>query len=164
MKDIYLLTWLLVPDPTAISAEMALKRMPDFQDKLIHLKRFSLWKISFNYSDSSLNPEQLLKGNAYLVNPNKHKYKFMNDMKELASDQNNGLWRLMIPKPEKKLPLAQLVEITGVKTITDITYYELWEIHTITGLIQKDVESMAITTSRDTGILMNPHYQECIWI
>jgi hypothetical protein len=163
MNDIYLKTWLLVPDPTAISAQMALQRMDSLKDKLLSLKRFSLWKLSFTDS-IEFPPIALLKGNAYLVNPNKHKYEFLLNLDTLHSSPQTGIWHILVSKPQLQVNLEQLRKFSGISSLSDVMAYEMWELHCIPNLTKADIASMTITDSRSSGLLVNPHFQEITWL
>ena len=173
MQTVELLVSLKIPDVTALTAASAIRRRLGYDEVLKELRRSDYYSLDLNADDLAacrLLAQELADKTNLFVNPNKHSY-------EICSPQEHnggpalvdGLWRVEVLVTDAEGAQAPEIE----QALTDRLGYAdkvaavrqgiLW-----TMLLAADsadearriAESITVTTARDEGLLVNPHFQD----
>ncbi len=172
MQTIELLVNLKIPDVTALTAASAIRRRLGYEEALKELRRSDYYSLDLNVGKldaaRTLAQELAEKTNLF-VNPNKHSYAICSPEEHNGGPASvDGLWRVEVLVTDAEG--AQAPEIEQALTerlgyadqVAAVRQGILW-----TMLLAADsadearsiAESITVTTARDEGLLVNPHFQ-----
>ncbi|MCX7598484.1 MAG: hypothetical protein N2512_06395 [Armatimonadetes bacterium] len=171
--QVELLVRLKIPDVTALTAANALRRRLGYAEKLVDLKRADHYLFSVEASsaeEAEAFVRQLAQKTTLFVNPNKHVFETRVVTGEETIVAQEGIYdvRCLVrdadydPGEGLRNALSKLGfgdRISGLQTGT------LWTLR-LKATSAEDALGMAreiaVTKSRNRGLLANPHYQECV--
>ncbi|MBM3473331.1 MAG: phosphoribosylformylglycinamidine synthase subunit PurS [Armatimonadetes bacterium] len=173
MVEIELLVRLKIPDVTALTAANSLRRRMGYSEALQRLRRADYYQLGLNVAtvDEALAlAKELAEETNLFVNPNKHVYELR--LPGQAAPESAGATHeveVLITDPNDGSAQGALTALHGRLAYGDrvatLTKGVLW----LMGLRAPDreaakalAEQMAVTKRIDEGLLMNPHFQECV--
>ncbi len=160
-----------VEDLAARTAEETIRRRLDGGEALESLDREEFWE--FRYRTEELFEEKLtaLIDRAELfVNPNKHRWRISTG--GIAAGHEGKGYLLKVTNREDidgDVAKHTLTMQYGFRGLEEVRYGVLWIIRLAEGVVGDGpagdagralAEKIAVTKSRDSGLLVNPHYQE----
>ncbi len=172
MQTIELLVSLKIPDVTALTAGSAIRRRLGYDQVLKELRRSDYYSLDLNADDpdaARLLARELANKTNLFVNPNKHSYEICSPQEHSGGPaQQDGLWRVEVlvtpvegaQAPEIEQALKERLDYGD--QVAAVRQGILWMM-----LLAADsadearriAESITVTTARDEGLLVNPHFQ-----
>lgn len=173
MVEVELLVRLKIPDVTALTAANSLRRRMGYGDTLRRLRRADYYRMGLNVEtveEGLALARELAENTNLFVNPNKHTYDLRlpeqtmaqssgptHEVEVLVTDPNDGWAQGALSALQGRLGYGQRVG--------SLTKGVLWVLE----LVVPDreaakvlAEEIAITRRIDRGLLVNPHFQECV--
>lgn len=175
MEAVELLVRLKIPDVTALTAANALRRRMGYEAVLADLRRADYHRLELNVSgpqEAIRLAHELAEGTNLFVNPNKHVYEATPATREpLTTPEGWPVVRVLVTDPEDGSAQGVLAALQGRlgygKRVAGLLRGTLWSLTLRCPDRQQALDiaqDIAITRSRDRGLLSNPHFQECeIW-
>ncbi|MGQ9732269.1 MAG: hypothetical protein ACUVX8_13485 [Candidatus Zipacnadales bacterium] len=174
MMEVELLVRLKIPDVTALTAANSLRRRMGYADTLRSLRRADYYRFGLQVS----SPEaalalatELAEQTNLFVNPNKHIYELRrpdrapetdlvadeHEIEVLVTDPNDGSAQAALSALQRRLGYGDRVTtlIKGVLWVMKLRAESRQA-------AKRLAEDIAITRRIDQGLLVNPHFQECI--
>ncbi len=172
MQTLELLVSLKIPDVTALTAASAIRRRLGYDEVLKELRRSDYYSLDLNATDplaaNGLAQELAEKTNLF-VNPNKHSY-------EVRSPQDRGggptpqegLWRVEVLVTDAEgaeaddIQQALTQRLGYSEQVTSVRRGILWTLLLTADSAEEAreiAEQITVTTARDQGVLVNPHFQ-----
>jgi phosphoribosylformylglycinamidine (FGAM) synthase PurS component len=176
MQTVELTVELKIPDVTALTAANALRRRLGYQDTLIALNRADYYRLELNVDSEQaaldLTTEMAEQTNLF-VNPNKHRFSVTAGAANAVASEGDGTQTInvLVTDPDSGKGSGVLGALQGRlgygDRVADVTAGNLW-ILKLKAETHEQAEQMAhdiaVTLSREQGLLLNPHFQECqIW-
>ena len=172
MQTIELLVSLKIPDVTALTAALAIRRRLGYADVMKQLRRADYYALDLNVPDveaaRALAKELAEKTNLF-VNPNKHQYELVFPEQHHGGPvQQDGLWRVEVLVTDAEgaeaadLEQALRERLGYGAQVTAVRRGILWTMLLAAGNADEAggiAEAITVTTSRDHGLLVNPHFQ-----
>ena len=174
MIEVELLVKLKIPDVTALTAANSLRRRMGYADTLEALRRADYYRLGLDAASDEQAlalARELAEDTNLFVNPNKHVYELRlpgapaadapagdsQEVEVLVTDPNDGSARGALDALQGRLGYGDRV--------ASLTKGVLWLME-----LQADgreaaralAESIAVTRRIDRGLLVNPHFQECV--
>ncbi len=175
MQQIELLVNLKIPDVTALTAAGALRRRMGYAESLKSLTRADYYRFELDADSEeqafALAGELAEKTNVF-VNPNKHVFELRPSSHEpKQSDDGTQFVQVLITDPTDGSAEGALSALQGRLGFGDAVQGLLkgviWTLEFATDSREEALElarNVAVTETREQGLLMNPHFQECeIW-
>ena len=175
MQHVELLVRLKIPDVTALTAAGALRRRMGYETQLKALKRADFYRLELDAADQegafALARELAEKTNVF-VNPNKDVYEVRAPSHEAVNgDDGTYMVQVLVTDPSDGSAAGALSALKGRLGYGDrvggILKGILWTLELECDSAQQAREiarDIAVTTRRESGLLMNPHFQECeVW-
>ncbi len=172
MQTVELTVELKIPDVTALTASNALRRRLGYQDTLIELKRADYYRLGLNVADEQAAlalATELAEQTNLFVNPNKHRYSVTAGSGQSADPRPDGLWTInvLVTDPDSGAGSGVLAALQGrlgyADRVVDVVAGNLW-ILTLQAESREQAEQvaekLAVTVSREQGLLLNPHFQQ----
>ncbi|MFO7946648.1 MAG: phosphoribosylformylglycinamidine synthase subunit PurS [Armatimonadota bacterium] len=172
MQIVELYVELKIPDVTALSAAGTLRRRLGYDDVLRELKRGDFYRISLDVDseDEAVDMVQDMAENTNIfVNPNKHSFSvFAGHHNSVAiDDSTDTAVNVLVIDPASGSGEAILNALQGrlgygdvVKQVVTGTLWTLVLDVEDAADAKEITEEIAVTRSRQNGLLMNPHYQD----
>jgi len=172
MQTVELLVSLKIPDVTALTAASSIRRRLGYAEALKELRRSDYYSLDLNTTDPQAANElahELAEKTNLFVNPNKHSY-------EVRSPQDrgggptptDGLWRVEVLVTDAEGAQADDIQ----QALTHRLGYSEQVIAVRRGILwtlllaadnaeqaREIAEQITVTTARDQGVLVNPHFQ-----
>ncbi len=155
-----------VEDLIARTAEETIRRRLEGGERLERLDREEFWEFDFRAGEGFEEKLRRFTAGAELfVNPNKHHYRISEE--GIFTGFTGRGWLLRVTGRddiEGEVAKHTLIRQYGCEELQDVRYGVLWVIR-----LKDDeggegdgelAERMAITRSREDGLLVNPHFQE----
>jgi phosphoribosylformylglycinamidine (FGAM) synthase PurS component len=173
MQSVELLVKLKIPDVTALTAGGALRRRMGYADTLRSLTRADYYRLELASPDAeaaeALVTELADKTNLF-VNPNKHVYEVLTGDAPAATSRD-GLHsvRVLVTDPADGSAEGALAALQGRlgygESVRGLLKGVLWTLTIAADSLEQAREiarEIAVTRAREHGLLMNPHFQECV--
>ncbi len=172
MQTVELLVSLKIPDVTALTAASSIRRRLGYDEVLKELRRSDYYLLDLKTTDPQLANElvqELAEKTNLFVNPNKHSYEVRSPQQHSGAPiQQEGLWRVEVlvtpvegaQAPEIEQALTQRLGYSG--QVTAVRRGILWILLLAADSAEEAreiTEQITVTTARDQGVLINPHYQ-----
>ncbi len=172
MQTLELLVSLKIPDVTALTAASSIRRRLGYDEVLKELRRSDYYSLDLNTTDpqaaNGLAQELAEKTNLF-VNPNKHSYEIRSPQDRGGGpSQQEGSWRvevLVTPVEGAQAPDIEqaLTQRLGYgEQVAAVRRGILWTLLLAadsSDQAQQIAEEITVTTARDQGVLVNPHFQ-----
>jgi phosphoribosylformylglycinamidine (FGAM) synthase PurS component len=173
MQSVELLVKLKIPDVTALTAAGALRRRMGYREVLKSLRRADYYRLELAAADgqeAQALAQELAERTNVFVNPNKHVYEIRAGGQQcattpagyqvaqvLVTDPNDGSAEGALAALQGRLGYGGRVLglVRGVLWTLELDCADRQEAERVAGEI-------AVTRRRDAGLLMNPHFQECV--
>jgi len=173
MIEVELLVRLKIPDVTALTAANSLRRRMGYADALERLRRADYYRLGLSVAsvdEAFALARQLAEETNLFVNPNKHVYELRlpdqaappssgptQEVEVLITDPNDGSAQGALSALQGRLGYGDRVATLtkGVLWLMDLRAPDREAAKAL-------AEQMAITKRIDQGLLMNPHFQECV--
>ena len=174
MQAVELLVRLKIPDVTALTAAGALRRRMGYGQVLRSLKRADYYRLELAAAKGeealALAKELAEKTNLF-VNPNKHVYELRAGTHDAPPSEQTQVVQVLVTDPTDGSAEGALTALQGRLGYDDrvqgLLKGVLWTLELGCDTREEArglAEQMAVTTARDRGLLLNPHFQECeIW-
>jgi len=174
MQSVELLVKLKIPDVTALTAAGALRRRMGYEDALLSLTRADYYRLELGTEDAgealSLARDLAEKTNVF-VNPNKHVYELRAGSKDIAAARDGYRVQVLVTDPLDGSAEGALAALQGRLgyggRVTGLVKGVLWTLDLACDSAEEArriASDIAVTRSREQGLLMNPHFQECrVW-
>jgi hypothetical protein len=173
MVEVELLVRLKIPDVTALTAANSLRRRMGYADTLRRLRRADYYQLGLNVAtveEALALAEELAEETNLFVNPNKHVYELR--LPDQVAPESAGATHeveVLITDPKDGSAQGALSALQGrlgyAGRVATLTRGVLW----LMDLRAPDREAakalagkMAVTKRIDQGLLMNPHFQQCV--
>ncbi len=172
MQKLELLVSLKIPDVTALTAASSIRRRLGYNEVLKELRRSDYYSLDLNTTDpqaaAGLAQELAEKTNLF-VNPNKHSYKVRSSQQHTGGpSQQEGLWRVEVlvtdaegaEADDIQQALTQRLGYSG--KVSAVRRGILWTLLLTADSAEEArriAEQITVTTARDQGVLVNPHFQ-----
>lgn len=175
MESVELLVRLKIPDVTALTAAGALRRRMGYAEVLKSLKRADYFRLQLNVADSAAAIElatELAEKTNVFVNPNKHVYEVRaGSHQAVAESDGRHVVHVLVTDPTDGSAEGALSALQGRlgygERVTGLVKGVLWSLELACesrARAEELAREIAVTTARDQGLLLNPHFQECeIW-
>ncbi len=172
MQIVELYVELKIPDVTALSAAGAFRRRLGYDDVLRELKRGDYYRISLDVDseDEALDiVRDMAENTNTFVNPNKHSYSiFAGHHNSVALEESSdSAVRVLVIDPVSGSGEGIMDALQGRlgygDVIKQVVTGTLWTVvldAEDASEAKEIAEEMAVTRSREKGLLMNPHYQD----
>ncbi len=172
MQTLELLVSLKIPDVTALTAASSIRRRLGYDEVLKELQRSDYYSLDLNTTDPQVANElahELAEKTNLFVNPNKHSYEVRSAQDRGGGPiQQEGLWRVEVLVTDAEGAQANdiqqaLTQRLGYgEQVAAVRRGILWVL-----LLAADnadeareiAEQITVTTARDQGMLVNPHFQ-----
>lgn len=173
METVELLVKLKIPDVTALTAGGALRRRMGYANVLNSLRRADYYRLELNVDGPEAAQElarELAEKTNVFVNPNKHVYE-VRVPGEAATTSRGGhpVVQVLVTDPTDGSAQGALATLQGRLGFGDrvcgLTKGLLWTLELDCAdhaAAQALAQEIAVTERRDRGLLMNPHFQECV--
>ena len=172
MQTLELLVSLKIPDVTALTAASSIRRRLGYDEVLKELRRSDYYSLDLNTTDPQAAAElaqELAEKTNLFVNPNKHSYEIRSPQQHSGGPiQQEGLWRvevLVTPVEGAQAPEIEqaLTQRLGYgEQVTAVRRGILWVLLLAADSAEEArriAEEITVTTARDQGVLVNPHFQ-----
>lgn len=172
MQTVELTVELKIPDVTALTASNALRRRLGYQDTLIRLGRADYYRLELDVDDERTALElatRLAEQTNLFVNPNKHRYSVSAGSSRPSEASEDGLWtvNILVTDPDSGAGGGILSALRGRlgygNEVVDVVAGNLWVLALKADSreeAEQIAEKLAVTVSRDQGLLLNPHFQQ----
>lgn len=173
MYRVELLVKLKIPDVTALTAAGALRRRMGYGDVLKGLKRADYYRLDLAAPSTDAAESlaaRIAETTNLFVNPNKHVYEVRSSAGgEAPSAEGVYLVQVLVTDPTDGSAQGALGALQGrlgyEGKVSGLLKGVLWTLELeadSAGAARGMAEQIAVTKSREEGLLMNPHFQECI--
>ncbi|HCU34080.1 MAG TPA: hypothetical protein DGT21_01160 [Armatimonadetes bacterium] len=172
MQTVELTVQLKIPDVTALTASNALRRRLGYQDTLVELRRADYYRLDLNVEHEQAALElatELAERTNLFVNPNKHRYSVSAGSAHPSEPREDGLWtvNVLVTDPDSGAGGGVLSALRGRlgygDRVVDVVAGNLWTL-TLRADTREQAEQLAeklaVTVSREQGLLLNPHFQQ----
>jgi phosphoribosylformylglycinamidine (FGAM) synthase PurS component len=172
MYQVELLVRLKVPDVVALTAANALRGRMGYGEVLAQLRRadYYLFQVQADSAEAAVAVVQDLAEHTNLfVNPNKHAFEVRLRAPAHQVPSGDGAYEVncLVRSLEGAAEAALLEALRKLgygQVVTAVTAGTLWTMRlraSDAAAALRLAEEIAITRSRDQGLLANPHYQTC---
>lgn len=171
MCQVELLVSLKIPDVTALTAANTLRRRMGFEGVLDRIERadYFLFEVQASTPDEACAVVRNIAEHTNLfVNPNKHVFQVRPRQERAGLARTDGLFvaNCLVRSLEYDPGPGLVASLQGLghERVRGIQTGTLWTLHLRVedeARARSIAESIALTTSRSQGLLMNPHYQTC---
>lgn len=163
MRELTLAARSKIPDLAALTALSALRGPLDLP--VLAVQREELWTIRHDGAESDVElMERLIHSTTLLVNPSKQAVRWGIELPEpLAGPPASQALRVEVfTAGEGARTLSRLQAAYPFAGVQEITRSLLWTLHLPADLpaVRDVLERAVVTTHRDAGLLVNPHYQD----
>lgn len=171
MQTVELLVKLKIPDVTALTAAGALRRRMGFEGVLTSLARADYYRLELAVDtpeEALALARDLAENTNVFVNPNKHVYEVRTGTQAAARDASGHQAAVLVTDPLDGSAEGALSALQGRLgyggRVSGLLKGVLW---TLELACENDeearrlAEEIAVTRSREQGLLLNPHFQEC---
>jgi len=172
MQTVELLVSLKIPDVTALTAASSIRRRLGYDEVLKELRRSDYYSLDLNTIDPQAAnglAHELAKKTNLFVNPNKHSYEVRSPQQHTGGPiQQDGLWRVEVLVTDAEGAEADdiqqaLTQRLGYgEQVAAVRRGILWVLLLAadsTEEARRIAEEITVTTARDRGMLVNPHFQ-----
>jgi len=172
MQTVELLVSLKIPDVTALTAASSIRRRLGYDEVLKELRRSDYYSLDLNTTDPQAADrlaQELAEKTNLFVNPNKHSYEVRSPQQHSARpSQQEGLWRVEVlvtdaegaEADDIQQALTQRLGYGGqVAAVRQGILWTLLLAADTSDQAQQIAEQITVTTARDQGMLVNPHFQ-----
>ena len=172
MQTVELTVPLKIPDVTALTASNALRRRLGYQDTLIELRRADYYRLQLDVEDEETALElatELAEQTNLFVNPNKHRYSVSAGSARPSEPREDGLRtvNVLVTDPDSGAGGSVLSALRGRlgygDRVVDVVAGNLWMLTLKADSreqAEQVAEKLAVTVSREQGLLLNPHFQQ----
>ena len=173
MQTVELLVSLKIPDVTALTAASAIRRRLGYEEALKELRRSDYYSLDLNADDlaaARLLAQELADKTNLFVNPNKHSYAICSPQEHNGGPvPQDDLWRVEVLVTDAEGAQAPEIEqaLTGrlgyAEQVAAGRRGILWTMVLAADSAEEArsiAESITVTTARDEGLLVNPHFQD----
>jgi len=174
MQTVELLVSLKIPDVTALTAASSIRRRLGYDEVLKELRRSDYYSLDLDTTDPQtadrLARELAEKTNLF-VNPNKHSYEVRSPQQHTGGpSQQEGLWRVEVLVTDAEgaeaddIQQALTQRLGYSEQVASVRRGILWTLLLAADdadHAQQIAEQITVTTARDQGVLVNPHFQ--VW-
>jgi hypothetical protein len=167
--QLYLTVALRGADPTALTAEYALRRHLGFADQITALRRLTLWRFDLAEADQDAARRQAaawVTQSQLFVNPNQHSYELLDPAQaDSRPAPERQVWIAVQDEPDLDGAAAtRLVrERLGGTALREAHRATVWQLELAGELAparrQTIAEEVAVARGRRHGLLANPHCQ-----
>jgi hypothetical protein len=166
---INLFTYLKNSDLHCISAQNAILNLLKY-DKLLCLKRKSLWDLAFSCNsqeEAEQELEQIISKTYYIINPNKEAF-YLEKLPtpNIQNSYEQFVLQVISNQPTKENIILNKIQQKVQGTLSSIKKTMVWEIsvkkenQSREDLKKELLENVIITSSHNQGILINPVYEK----
>ncbi len=171
MQAVELLVTLKIPDVSALTAANALRRRMGYGDVLKELTRADYYRLELNVEDEAQAralADEIAEQTSLFVNPNKNTYQVRTAGETPNPRQEDGLWVIDILVTDIEgaaapdLTEALRKRLGYGETVVEVQRGILWSLKLDCAgpeEAKRLAEEIAVTRSRDRGLLVNPHFQ-----
>lgn len=173
MQTIELTVDLKIPDVTALTAANALRRRLGYEDVLVNLHRADYYRLEIaveNADEAVAMGKKLAEETNLFVNPNKHQYSVAAGIHNSGAEAAEGTYavNMLVTDPKSGSAAGILNALHGRlgygDIVNNVSAGILWTL-VLKAESQSAAEEIAtkitVTKSREEGLLLNPHFQEC---
>ncbi len=174
MIEVELLVRLKIPDVTALTAANSLRRRMGYAERLAALRRADYYRLGL-YVESAEEAKalaaELAERTNLFVNPNKHVYELRLPDEARAGGSREGVYpvEVLVTDPNDGSAQGALSALRGRlgygEKVVSLVKGVLW----VLSLRAEDLadaramaEEIAVTRRIDRGLLVNPHFQQCV--
>jgi phosphoribosylformylglycinamidine (FGAM) synthase PurS component len=171
MYAIELLVTLKIPDVTALTAANSLRRRLGYAERLVSLQRADYYRLELEAESEAaaldLVRDLALRTN-HFVNPNKHSFAVRPYDQRVSPPSRDGLFEVEVLTTDAEgdrsadLETALAGDRAAQGHVKAVHTGVLWTLRLRADTPQEAVElarDIAVTRSRDQGLLANPHFQ-----
>jgi phosphoribosylformylglycinamidine (FGAM) synthase PurS component len=173
MIEVELLVRLKIPDVTALTAANSLRRRMGYAGTLQRLRRADYYRLGLNAATTEAAlalAKTLAEDTNLFVNPNKHAYEVrLPDQAAEASAEAAHEVEVLVTDPNDGSAQGALSALQGRlgfgDRVASLTKGVLWlmDLRAPDHAAAKQLaEQIAVTRRIDQGLLMNPHFQQCV--
>ena len=173
MQSVELLVTLKIPDVTALTAAGALRRRMGYADTLRSLTRADYYRLELaspTVEAAALLVTELAEKTNVFVNPNKHVYDVLTgEAAAAASPEGLHSVRVLVTDPADGSAEGALAALQGRlgygESVRGLLKGVLWTLTIAANspeAAREVAQEIAVTRAREHGLLMNPHFQECL--
>ena len=165
MENIKIAVRLNTPDPQATTAMNAIKDMR-LQLPPLKLHRYDLWQFDISSDNGEEVVSELVKHFTDIVNPNKQAWSFYKEQNSLAGEDEEYKWTGVFVQDKKSSMSSNWTDLVKRREfpVERLSYGVLWRFgylkDTDDALVEKMALDLAISNSRNGGLLSNPVSQE----
>ncbi len=172
MQTLELLVSLKIPDVTALTAASSIRRRLGYDEVLKELRRSDYYSLDLNTTDPQAADrlaQELAEKTNLFVNPNKHSYEVRSPQQHSGAPlQQDGLWRVEVLVTDAEGAEADdiqqaLTQRLGYgEQVAAVRRGILWVLLLAADSAEEArriAEDITVTTARDQGVLINPHFQ-----
>jgi len=172
--EVELLVRLKIPDVTALTAANSLRRRMGYAEQLASLRRADYYRLGLNVEspdEAKALAVELAERTNLFVNPNKHLYEVRlpeehgagstqgeaYEVEVLVTDPNDGSAQGVLSALRGRLGYGDQVAslLKGVLWVLSLRADDLAQARAL-------AEEIAVTKRIDQGLLVNPHFQQCV--
>ncbi len=172
MQTIELTVELKIPDVTALTAANALRRRLGYEDVLVELRRADYYRldVTTDCADEAVAiGKKLAEETNLFVNPNKHQYNVAAGIHNSGAEATEGTYavNMLVTDPKSGSAAGILSALHGRlgygEVVSGVSAGILWTL-VLKAESREAAEALAteitVTKSRESGLLLNPHFQE----